>query len=209
MEHSEEPYHVEIELKNENCKISKFLKEQEIREFKIADIRGMKEGSIRHMLSVPMKFADKVSDNRTIEVSHSNLSGLSAWIVSEGCEVCNSIVSRNAFLISGGSMGREEILYSFIAPSYDVFRTIITELEEKGFEPNVLKLEKFASTGRVLTRKQERRLWHALKAGFFDYPRKITNEELSQALGIMPSTLSENLRRGIRRLLENYFKASD
>jgi predicted DNA binding protein len=42
--------------------------------------------------------------------------------------------------------------------------------------------------------------------GFFDYPRKINMEELSRKLGISPSTLSEMIRRGIRKLLMYHFE---
>jgi predicted DNA binding protein len=58
-----------------------------------------------------------------------------------------------------------------------------------------------------LTEKQERVLWLALKLGFFDYPRRINSIEFSKKLGIVPSTLSEMKRRGIRKLLKHYFEA--
>ena len=57
-----------------------------------------------------------------------------------------------------------------------------------------------------MTEKQERVLWLALKMGFFEFPRRITMLELSRRLGVGLSTLSEIIRRGIRRLLENHFE---
>ena len=60
----------------------------------------------------------------------------------------------------------------------------------------------------VLTEKQERVLWLALKLGFFDYPRKIDSIEFSRKLGIVPSTLSEITRRGMLRLLKHYFSGA-
>ena len=65
---------------------------------------------------------------------------------------------------------------------------------------------KFEPKAGVLTEKQERIFWLALKGGFFDYPRKIDTVELAAKLGISPSTLSEITRRGMRRLLESHFK---
>ncbi|MBS7644597.1 helix-turn-helix domain-containing protein [Candidatus Bathyarchaeota archaeon] len=49
-------------------------------------------------------------------------------------------------------------------------------------------------------------VWLALKMGLFDYPKRIDTLELSRRLGVSPSTLSEIMRRGLRRLLEHYFK---
>ena len=58
----------------------------------------------------------------------------------------------------------------------------------------------------ILTEKQEKILWLALSAGFFEFPKRIDSVKLSRKLGISPATLSEITRRGIRRLLEHYFK---
>jgi predicted DNA binding protein len=38
------------------------------------------------------------------------------------------------------------------------------------------------ATGKVLTAKQEKVLWLAIKLGFFDVPRKIHTRELSKKL---------------------------
>lgn len=65
---------------------------------------------------------------------------------------------------------------------------------------------KFELKTAVLTEKQERIFWLALKGGFFDYPRKIGLRELAEKLGVQSSTLSEIMRRGTRRLLEHYFE---
>jgi len=70
-------------------------------------------------------------------------------------------------------------------------------------------VENYRSTGKTLTGKQDLVLWHALKAGFFEYPRKINSIELSKRLGIVPSTFSEITRRGFRRLLESYFLSEE
>jgi len=79
-------------------------------------------------------------------------------------------------------------------------------MEGAGLKVNVLKMGKFEPRKGVLTEKQERIFWLALKGGFFDYPRKIDTVELAAKLGISPSTLSEITRRGLRRLLEHYYK---
>jgi len=98
------------------------------------------------------------------------------------------------------------IMYSFMVPSFEAFQKIISALETAGLKVKVLKMGKFEPKEGVLTEKQERIFWLALKSGFFDYPRRIDTEELAAKLGISPSTLSEITRRGMRRLLENYFK---
>lgn len=76
------------------------------------------------------------------------------------------------------------------------------------FSRNIWCYEEPNRDGRdeILTEKQERLLWLALKMGFLDYPRKINAVELSRRVGIRASTLSEITRRGIHRLLEQHFE---
>uniref|UniRef100_A0A7C3SMH2 HTH bat-type domain-containing protein n=1 Tax=Thermofilum pendens TaxID=2269 RepID=A0A7C3SMH2_THEPE len=53
----------------------------------------------------------------------------------------------------------------------------------------------------LLTPLQRRVLSEALRRGFFEWPRRVSLEELSRELGVSKVTLSEHLRRGERKLL--------
>ena len=128
------------------------------------------------------------------------------WLESEGCEVCNTILAHEAFLVSGKSMQDNIITYSFMVPTFEAYKGIIDDLEKTGHKVNVRKIGKFEQQIGVLTENQERIFWLALKSGFFDYPRQIDMSELAAKLGISTATLSEIMRRGSRRLLEHYFK---
>jgi len=105
--------------------------------------------------------------------------------------------------VSGRKLEGSVITYSFVAPTPEAFKEILTKLEESGLHPRIVEAGKFQPEGKTLTRKQERVLWLALKMGYFDYPRRVHTLELSQRLGIGSSTLSETIRRGTRRLLED------
>ncbi|ASJ01069.1 helix-turn-helix domain-containing protein [Thermococcus gorgonarius] len=53
-----------------------------------------------------------------------------------------------------------------------------------------------------LTGRQFEVLLLAYKSGYFDSPRRVTLRELSQMLGLSPSTVKEHLRKGLKRVLE-------
>jgi len=55
----------------------------------------------------------------------------------------------------------------------------------------------------ALTARQEQVLGTALAQGYFEFPRKISLTNLSELVGVRPSTLSEILRSAERRVLEN------
>lgn len=204
----DEPYHVTIEIVNKRCKVLKILKDLGIQRFKVIDVRGLTEGLTRHLVRMSSTQIDKIPKSMFIKTGSSDKfkGEASGWFDSNGCDVCNAILSHGAFLISGRNIEDHTIVYTFIAPNLDAFKTIISTLESTGLKPKVLEMVKYKRKGKILTEKQERVLWLALKMGFFEYPRKIHTAELSRRLGIGSSTLSEITRRGMRRLLQDHFR---
>ena len=201
------PYHVVIEVENKQCKMLKKFATLGLKHLQVSDIRSSSSGSVRHLIELDRDQVKKIPEDFKTVASRGKIEGRpSIWFESEGCEVCNTILSRDAFLISGKSMEENAIKYSFIVPTFKAYTSIISALETAGHKVNVLKRGSFEPKTGVLTEKQERIFWLALKGGFFDYPRKIGTQELSAKLGIRPSTLSEILRRGTRRLLEHHFE---
>jgi len=178
-----------------------------LKNLKVADIRSSSSGSIKHLIELDQNEVRNIPKDFKIATPRGEAESKSSlWFESEGCEVCNTILSGGAFLISGKSIEEHTIKYSFIVPTFEAYTSIISTLENAGHKVNVLKRGSFKPKKGILTEKQERIFWLALKGGFFDYPRKIGTRELSTKLGIRPSTLSEIIRRGTRRLLKQYFE---
>ena len=180
----DEPYHVDIEIENPQCKCSMMLRNSGISQFNVIDVRGVDKGLTRHLISIPSKQREKIPADVTVTVEREDKDGRNTLICfeSDGCDVCNTVISQGSFLLSGSNVEDSKFVYSFIAPNYDVFMSIITQLEEGGFKPKVLTTERFSLTGGVVTKKQEKVLWIALKMGFFEFPRKIHMRELSEKL---------------------------
>ena len=199
-----EPYHVVIEIENKQCKMVKKLASLGLKHLKVVDVRSSSSGSVRHLMDVGEDQTRKVPKELAAKGHVEGKS--SVWLESEGCEVCNTILAHDAFLVSGKSMEDSIITYSFMVPTFEAYTGIIGDLEKAGYKVNVRKVGKFEQQIGVLTENQERIFWLALKSGFFDYPRQVGMAELAAKLGISSATLSEIMRRGTRRLLEHYFK---
>jgi len=184
------------------------LKDLKIQHYSLSDVRGTPGGPTRHLIRMPSKKITEIPADTFTKIRSEGKfdGGASAWFDSDGCDVCKAILSQNAFLVSGRHVEGYTILYSFVAPNFDAFKSIISKLEASGLKPKILEVAKFKPKGKILTEKQERALWLALKMGFFEFPRKITMLELSRRLGIALSTVSEITRRGTRRLLEDHFE---
>ena len=204
----EEPFYAVVELTNRRCQGLKLMEDLGITQCILLDIRGIPGGVTRHLIRFPSNQIKKIPANASFEVMVRNTRNkeVSVWFDSEGCDVCKTILSNNSFLLSGRKAKDYTVIYSFVAPSAHIFKKIISTLEDHGLELKILEAGKLKTKGKTLTEKQDRALWLALKMGFFDYPRKVNLSELSQRLGIAPSTLSESIRRGIRKLLEERFE---
>jgi predicted DNA binding protein len=201
------PYHVVLEVENRQCSVVKRLSPLGLRHLKVVDIRSSSPNSVKHLIELDPSEVRQIK-NPPAELKAISAEGKSSiWLESEGCGVCNTILSCDAFLVSGKSIEDYTIMYSFMVPSFEAYQKIVSALETAGLKVRVLKMGKFQPKAGVLTEKQERIFWLALKGGFFDYPRKVDTSELAAKLGISASTLSEIMRRGMRRLLESYFKS--
>ncbi|MBO3800074.1 MAG: helix-turn-helix domain-containing protein [Candidatus Brockarchaeota archaeon] len=200
-------YYVTIEVENTQCKGLELTSRLGIKDCKLIDVRRLYEGSIRHLISFPLSEMDKVSGEKLRIHGGSKGSIVLASFETQGCSLCNTLLSKGAFLISGKHLGDYKMVYEFIVPGHEVFKEILSILESLGFRPRVLSLYKHEPKKGVLTEKQENALWLALKMGYFDYPRRVGTKELAKTLGVVPSTFSEILRGGIRRLLEKYFES--
>ncbi|MEM2099433.1 MAG: helix-turn-helix domain-containing protein [Candidatus Bathyarchaeia archaeon] len=202
-----EPYHVVLEVENKQCRMLQKLALFGIEHLKVVDIRSSSVGVVKHLIELGFNQAEKIPRELKVAARKGKSKDKRAiWFESEGCEVCNTILIYDAFLVSGKSVEKNVIMYSFMVPTFEAYSGIIKALEATGHKVIVRKIGKFDPKTEMLTAKQERLFWVALKSGFFDYPRKIGLQELSAKLGVKPATLSETIRRGTRRLLEHYFE---
>lgn len=202
-----QPYHVVLEIENKDCTIVKRLASLGVEHLKVVDIRSSQRHSVKHMVEFDPEELKRIPrEIRIIRPKSRDEAKSSAWFESKGCSICNAILSSDAFLISGKSLDNSKIIYTFMVPSFEGYKQIMRKIEKAGYTVTVLRIGRFEPRKGILTAKQERIFWLALKGGFFDYPRKIGILELATKLGISSATLSEIIRRGMRRLLENHFK---
>lgn len=90
--------------------------------------------------------------------------------------------------------------WKFIARKASDFRQVLSKLEREGVEveiEDVTPLERRAT----LTNRQKEIMSTAVLKGYFEYPRRINLTELSELVGVKPSTLSEILRSAERRIM--------
>lgn len=121
------------------------------------------------------------------------------------CEICRILTDSGVFLISAESKGSGKVEWTLVVSDKNVLKNIFDHLKSKGVEGELVKLTKIDDK-ESLTERQDKITHVAFERGYFDYPKRISLRELARMFEVSPSTLSEILRKGQRKIVLDYFK---
>ena len=121
------------------------------------------------------------------------------------CEICRVLTDSDVFLISARSKDGGKVEWTLILSEKQVLKEIFDHLKSKSVEAELVKLTKIDDK-ESLTERQDKITQVAFERGYFDYPKRISLRELARMFDVSPSTLSEILRKGQRKIVLDYFK---
>ena len=126
------------------------------------------------------------------------------------CTVCRLLSSSPECFMGSAvyDINNGIIRWRLIANIYTLAE-IIDKLRDAGVEieiESVSRVRRGSDRESMLTIKQEEILRMAYKMGLFDFPRRITLNEFAKMVGLSPTTVTEILRTGLRKVLNEYFK---
>lgn len=141
-----------------------------------------------------------------IRTSFSRISEQAAFgeVVIEKCAACMALKQSGCFMLSSKSRPAGWLEWAVAAESNGTVYDLMDLLKRYGCEVQLSRIS--ASSGSMgLTQRQEDIMRFAYSSGYYEYPRRIKLRELSQIFDISPSTMSEILRAGQRRVFSEYF----
>jgi predicted DNA binding protein len=122
-------------------------------------------------------------------------------VTKPSCGAYSAIYRNHGTLRRENTVSGRQREYNVLVFRREDLRAIIDDLEEFG-TVTLGKLKRFrADSDSPLTARQREVATEALARGYYDWPRKITNERLAAELGISRATLHEHLRKAERTLL--------
>ena len=121
------------------------------------------------------------------------------------CEICRILTDADVFLISAESKGDGKVEWTLVLSEKDVLKEIFDHLKAKSVNAELVKLTKIDDK-ETLTDRQDKITHVAFERGYFDYPKRISLRELAKMFDVSPSTLSEILRKGQRKIVMDYFR---
>ena len=120
------------------------------------------------------------------------------------CTACKTFAGANCFLVSATSKPDGKLEW-IVLGSDTMVKSLMQGLEKQNVNGDVVRIYKLQEEGE-LTARQEEILQIALEKGYFEFPKKITLRQLAKVLDVSPATLTEILRRGQKKILQEHFK---
>jgi len=141
-----------------------------------------------------------------VRTNFTSISSRSAFgeVVIDRCAACSALKQSDCFLLSSKSKSDRCLEWDVAAESNRAAYELLDLLERYGCDVQLKRIS--SSRGDLgLTQRQEEILQFAYSNGFYEYPRRIRLRDLSRIFDVSPSTLSEILRAGQRRVFLEYF----
>lgn len=127
-------------------------------------------------------------------------------VVTHKCLACAMLAGSKTHLISARANRDGSVRWHLMTSDRRNVRKLMDSLKRAKFH---VKLEKITpiDVREGLTRRQEEIIMMAYDRGYFETPRKVKLKELSRLTGVTEATLSEILRKGQKKILDEYLRA--
>lgn len=125
-------------------------------------------------------------------------------VMSVDCKACRSLIESNlaSFVSSAATQEDGKVAYRLFLNA-DGVPELLNRLSSAGVGYEVTEISPITED-LPLTSRQLSVLRSAMELGLYDYPRRITQDELAVKLGIRSSTLNEILRRAEKKILGSF-----
>lgn len=140
-----------------------------------------------------------------IETTMTERGKLIGAVTTARCDICRILTDSDVFLISAETRDNGKVDWTLVLSDKAVLKGIFDHLKSKSVDAELVKLTKIDDK-EGLTERQDKITKVAFERGYFDYPKRISLRELARMFDVSPSTLSEILRKGQRKIVLDYFK---
>ncbi len=125
-------------------------------------------------------------------------------VIIDKCAACMALKQSDCFMVSAKSRREGCLEWTVAAESNSAIHDMVYLLGKNKCEVQLIRISG-SSDASGLTLRQEEILQFAYSNGYYEYPRRVSLRDLSRIFDTSPSTISEILRAGHRRILSEYF----
>ncbi|MGP6220902.1 helix-turn-helix domain-containing protein [Caldiplasma sukawensis] len=196
------PIEVVISLERSDCAVSKMISQMDgvksltrLKIEKDETIHGLeKENLTDHEIAELRKISTKVT-----KVGKNKL-----WIISPSCSACTAMALSDAVIISARSLDENHVAYRILMNGKGTIRKLIRDLREKNLNPQII--EEPEEIKNELSEREFSVLKICYDLGYFENDRGASLTEIAEILDVSTSSLSETLRRAMKKIVKDYLK---
>lgn len=131
----------------------------------------------------------------------------SLWANSPSCAACKFFSNENVSILGSRSVNSTSVSYRVLCPSMPKLHAIERDLKKLGLDPVITEI--YESSRTLLTKRESEVIRTCFRQGFFDPVRKNNLTQMARELGISPASLSELIRRALKKLITEYIDKLD
>ena len=126
--------------------------------------------------------------------------GVLGEVVTTKCAACRALNGVDCFLMSANTRSDGRVDWNLITGGEGSLKELVERLVAEGCEVDIRRSRR-PDMHRPLTDRQEEIIRMAMKAGYYDQPKRVTIKDLAKVAGIAPSTFQEILQRAEHKVM--------
>lgn len=131
----------------------------------------------------------------------------SIWAKAPSCSSCAFFSCSDVSILGTRSVNSHNVAYRIRVSSMARLKVLERELNSLDLNPVITDIYETIKT--KLTDREREALETCYREGFFDQNRKKNLSEISKIMGISPASMSELLRRAMKKVLSEYLNDLD
>ena len=129
-------------------------------------------------------------------------------VTKTSCGAYSAVDRNHGILRRRNFISRHRRVYTVLFFRREDLRAMIEDFKAIG-TVTLDKVKQFDESANRLTDRQEEVIRHALEAGYFEWPRDVTSDELAAEMDISRATLLEHMRKAESKLLASALDDAD
>lgn len=198
-----QPIEATIRLERDDCITTNTVMEH-LHDAKVDRLRIGKESSLHRVVSENV--LDTITELRRVSISVKQASHDTLWVETKSCKACEFLSRHDIPVMSSRSVDRTHVEFRVLVQSEKSLHSLMKSMTDSGLKPLLVSKEKTDAVD--MTKREKEVLLFAFNHGYFDAKRDASLTELAKNLNVAPSTLSEVLRRALKKVVSDYLKKS-
>lgn len=192
-----------IEIERDDCVVTNLV----FAKLKGASVNRLVIGGEKSLHKVKSdSILDVITELRQVSESVKRVGSDSLWVEGKSCSACRFFSASTVPVVGSRTIDERHIAFRILIQSRKSLELLVKQMASAGLNPRITDIR----TGRSqsLTEREMEVLLFAFNHGYFESNRQSSLTELAEKLNVSTSSLSDVMRRALRKTVEDYLRRS-